>query len=83
MAASSPSLWADPVTITLARRPVFNKVEGVIDGGGKVTLSGADKVRILYQNTCDQALHWTSSLRQQDAATRLQNLTFEHGRRSG
>ena len=32
-----------------------------IDGGGKVTLSGGGANRILYQNTCDQALHYTTS----------------------
>ena len=26
----------------------------VLDGGGKVTLSGGGQRRILYQNTCDQ-----------------------------
>ena len=32
-----------------------------IDGGGKVTLSGGGKRRILYMNTCDQAQVWTTS----------------------
>ena len=30
----------------------------VLDGGGKVTLSGGGERRILYMNTCDQAQGW-------------------------
>ena len=33
----------------------------VLDGGGKVTLSGDGQRRILYMNTCDQAQIWTTS----------------------
>jgi hypothetical protein len=32
-----------------------------IDGGGKITLSGGAKNRILRQNTCDESLHYTST----------------------
>jgi hypothetical protein len=32
-----------------------------IDGGGKITLSGGGKNRILRQNTCDESLHYTST----------------------
>ena len=35
--------------------------EVVLDGGGRVTLDGAGPRRILYQNTCDKALNWTTS----------------------
>lgn len=44
-----------PVTITLTTTAKgFNdKPSVVIDGGGKVTLSGGKKVRILYMNACD------------------------------
>jgi hypothetical protein len=44
-----------PTTITLtATAKVFNdKAPVVIDGGGKVTLSGGGRVRILYMNACD------------------------------
>jgi hypothetical protein len=44
-----------PATITLDQTAkVFNNVPTVvIDGGGKITLSGAGKVRILYMNACD------------------------------
>jgi len=73
-----------PVTITLRETAkVWNdkSTQVVIDGGGKVTLSGADKVRILYQNTCDQALHYTTSHCDNQSTPQLtvQNLSFEHG----
>ena len=48
----------DPLTITMtATAKVFNNTgpKIVLDGGGKVTLSGAGARRILYMNTCDQA----------------------------
>ncbi len=52
----------DPVTITLAETAkVFNnRPDVVLDGGGKVTLSGGGQRRILYQNTCDQNQVWTT-----------------------
>ena len=53
----------EPVTITLDRTAkVFNdqNPDIVIDGGGKVTLSGGGRVRILYQNTCDPDQVWTT-----------------------
>jgi hypothetical protein len=48
----------DPVTITLAQTAkVRNSTQKlVIDGGGKVTLSGGGANRILYTNTCDTSL---------------------------
>jgi len=57
----------------------------VIDGGGKVTLSGAGKRRILYMNTCDPRLVWTTSHCQDQATPRLvlQNLTFVDGNATG
>jgi hypothetical protein len=53
----------------------------VIDGGGKVTLSGNDAHRILYMNTCDPDQVWTTSHCQNQDHPRLtvQNLTFIHG----
>jgi hypothetical protein len=48
----------DPLTITLtSTAKVFNDKGSklVIDGGNKVTLSGAGKTRILYMSTCDKA----------------------------
>jgi hypothetical protein len=78
----------DPVTITLtATAKVFNDTgpKIVIDGGGKVTLSGGGTVRILYQNTCDQAQHWTTShCNDQDhPLLTVQNLTFVDGNAKG
>jgi hypothetical protein len=78
----------DPVTIKLTKTAkVFNgkgpKV--VIDGGGKVTLSGAGNMRILYQDTCDEKQVWTSShcQNQDTPAPTVQNLTFVDGNASG
>ena len=50
----------------------------VIDGGGKVTLSGEGVTRILYMNTCDENQVWTSSHCQDQETPQLtvQNLTF-------
>ncbi|HEX4351302.1 MAG TPA: hypothetical protein VHZ95_00285, partial [Polyangiales bacterium] len=57
----------------------------VIDGGNKVTLSGGDKVRILYQDTCDKAQTWTSAQcdDQPDPQLTVQNITFVHGNSTG
>ncbi len=78
---------ADPVTITMsATARVFNdKPDLVLDGGGKVTLSGGGARRILYQNTCDPALVWTSARcdLQDNPKTTLQNITFVDGNSSG
>jgi hypothetical protein len=48
---------ADPVTIVLSQTAiVYNNVSKVvIDGGNKVTLSGAGTKRILYMATCDNS----------------------------
>ncbi len=76
-----------PITITLTQTAkVFNdKGPTIIDGGGKVTLSGGGKVRILYQNTCDQAQVWTTSdcNNQPDPLLSVQNLTFIDGNAKG
>ena len=74
----------DPVVITLDRTAkVFNdqNPDIVIDGGGKVTLSGGGRVRILYQNACDQDQVWTTSHCNDQDHPRLtvQNLTFVDG----
>jgi hypothetical protein len=74
----------DPVTITLTETAtVFNDTgpEIVIDGGGLVTLDGDGLRRILYMNTCDPDLVWTTSHCQNQDHPRLtvQNLTFVNG----
>jgi hypothetical protein len=78
----------DPVTITMhATAKVFNDAgpDIVLDGGGRVTLSGAGQRRILYMNTCDPAQHWTTSHCQDQDHPRLtvQNLTFVDGNATG
>lgn len=71
-------------TITLDRpAKVFNDADPdiVIDGGGKVALSGGGAARILYMNTCDKKQTWTTSHCQDQDHPRLtvQNLTFVDG----
>ena len=73
----------NPLTITMhATAKVENTSHRiVIDGGGKVTLSGAGKRRILYQDTCDKRRTWTTSHCQDQRwpALVVQNLTFARG----
>jgi hypothetical protein len=70
-----------------ATAKVFNNTgpEIVIDGGGKVTLSGQGQRRILYMNTCDPAQVWTTSHCQNQDHPRLtiQNMTFQDGNSTG
>jgi hypothetical protein len=71
----------DPVTITLDRpAKVKNDASDdvVIDGQGKVTLSGGGTTRILYMNTCDPDQVWTTAHCDNQETPRLtvQNLTF-------
>jgi len=73
-----------PVTIFLSETAkIFNNAnpDVVIDGAGLVTLSGKNAHRILYMNTCDQALVWTTSHCQNQDHPRMvvQNLTFVQG----
>jgi len=78
----------DPVTITLAHTLKIINNAGVnqngdliIDGGGKVTLSGGGRCRILYQNGCDEAQVWITDHCQNYPHPRLvlQNLIFADG----
>jgi len=78
----------DPVLIEMtATAQVFNdsNPDVVIDGGGMVTLSGMGQRRILYMNTCDPALVWTSSQCQNQSTPRLtiQNINFVRGMTTG
>jgi hypothetical protein len=76
-----------PVVIRMhATAKVFNdRPDLVIDGGGKVTLDGGGTRRILYLNTCDPALVWTTSHCQDQAhpTLSLRNITFRNGRSTG
>lgn len=74
----------DPITITLNETAkIFNNTgpKTVIDGGGKVTLSGGAQRRILYMNTCDPNQVWTTSHcdDQDHPQLTIQNLTFIDG----
>jgi hypothetical protein len=77
-----------PVTITMKATAKVRNDHGpevVLDGGGRVTLSGAGRRRILYQNTCDKAQRFTTSHCQDQPTPRLtvQNLTFKDGNSTG
>ena len=71
----------NPVTIamTATAKVVNTHQQTVIDGGGKVTLSGAGQIRILYMNTCDPNQAYTTSdcWQQQYPQLVVQNLTFK------
>ena len=78
----------DPYTITLDETArIFNDKgpEIVIDGAGLITLSGAGARRILYMNTCDESLVWTTPMCNNQDHPRLtvQNITFIDGNASG
>ncbi|HTR54801.1 MAG TPA: hypothetical protein VMJ10_29130 [Kofleriaceae bacterium] len=75
-----------PLTIVVPEIDIFNdggKGDGsvTIDGGGLITLSGGGANRILYQNTCDQNLHYTTPHCQDQPAPHLvvQNIGFTAG----
>jgi hypothetical protein len=77
-----------PVTITMKATAKVRNDHGpdvVLDGGGRVTLSGGGNRRILYQNTCDEAQRFTTSHCQDQPTPRLtvQNLTFTRGNATG
>jgi hypothetical protein len=57
----------------------------VLDGGGRVTLSGKNQRRILYMNTCDRAQVWTTShcQNQDHPQLTIQNMSFTAGNSTG
>jgi hypothetical protein len=75
------------VTITLTTTAKVKNTNPllVLDGGGKVTLSGGGAHRILYQNACDAAQVWTSTHcdNQETPQLVLQNLTLADGNSTG
>ena len=82
------SCGPDPVTIKLKKTAKIRndrRAVTVIDGGGKVTLSGRGKRRVIYMNTCDPAQGITSSHCQDQKTPRLtlQNLTITKGDSTG
>jgi hypothetical protein len=77
-----------PVTIVLPQTAKIRNDTGpriVLDGGGKVTLSGGGARRILYMNTCDEAQVWTTPHcdDQDHPLLTVQNLTFADGDAAG
>ena len=76
-----------PVTIAMqaTAKVVNTSADVVLDGGGKVTLSGGGLRRILYMDTCDPGQQWTTSHCQNQAEPQLvvQNLTFTGGNSTG
>jgi hypothetical protein len=72
-----------PVTITMnATAKIVNTSHRVVlDGGGKVTLSGGRKHQILYMDTCDRKQQITTSdcYDQEWPNLIVQNITFENG----
>ena len=76
-----------PVTIAMkATAKVRNTSHRVvIDGGGKVTLDGLGKTRILYMNTCDAKQVWTTSHcdDQRYPLLVVQNITLRNGYNGG
>jgi len=69
------------ITMTATAKVVNTSHQIVLDGGGKVTLSGNNKTRILYMNTCDEAQIWTTHecMFQQWPQLIVQNMTFING----
>ncbi|MBO2454129.1 hypothetical protein J4573_44065 [Actinomadura barringtoniae] len=76
-----------PVTITMTAtaRVVNSRARVVLDGGGLVTLSGAGRRRVLYMNTCDKALGWTTSHCNDQSTPHLtvQRIAFSSGNSTG
>jgi hypothetical protein len=76
-----------PVSVAMTQTAKIVNVHArtVLDGGGRVTLSGGGQRRILYQNTCDEKQGYTTSHCQDQETPQLvvQNLTFANGNSTG
>jgi len=76
-----------PVVIRMrATAKVYNaRPDVVIDGDGKVTLDGGGDRRIIYMNTCDKALGWTTNHCNDQAHPTLtiRDITLRNGRARG
>lgn len=77
----------EPLTIPMHQtaKIVNTSPTVVIDGGGRVTLSGQGLRRILYMNTCDPAQVWTTPhcQNQDHPELTLQNIGFTAGNSTG
>jgi len=73
------------IVLTRTAKVVNTSKRVVLDGGGRITLSGAGKRRILYQDTCDRRQRWTTSHCDDQAtpALTVQNLTLADGDATG
>jgi hypothetical protein len=76
-----------PVTIRMAQtaKVLNTRKSVVIDGGGRITLSGGGKRRILYMDTCDPKQKFTTSHCQDQSTPKLtvKRLTLTHGNSTG
>ncbi|MFZ0089005.1 MAG: hypothetical protein WAL63_05845 [Solirubrobacteraceae bacterium] len=76
-----------PVVIRMAATANVRNTSSqvVLDGGGRVTLSGQGRRRILYMDTCDPAQVWTTSHCQDQPSPQLvvENLTLTDGNSTG
>jgi|GEM_PF-1367639 len=80
---------AEALTIKVPEIKIYNnggKGDGsvTLDGGDKITLAAEGANRIIYQNTCDESLVWTSPRCDLQGAPHLvlQNITLSGGRGS-
>ena len=73
------------ITLTATAKVRNNVAKVVLDGGGRVTLSGGGQRRILYLDTCDPADGPRTSHCQDQETPQLtgQNLTFADGNSTG
>jgi hypothetical protein len=70
-----------PVTIvmTSTAKVLKTRHQVVLDGGGRVTLSGGGKRRILYSDTCAGTWSTDDCVNQPDPQVVVQNITFRDG----
>jgi hypothetical protein len=75
------SCGAKPVTIVMTSTARVPKTRHriVLDGGGRVTLSGAGRRRILYSDTCAGRWSTDDCVDQPDPQIVVQNITFRDG----
>lgn len=70
-----------PVTIVMNATARVNKARRlvVLDGGGRITLSGSAQRRILYSNTCEGQWSTDNCVNQPYPQIVVQNITFKDG----
>ena len=72
---------AEPLTIVMTRTAAVPKTRHrvVLDGGGRITLSGGGKRRILFSDTCAGTWSTDDCVNQPDPQIVVQNITFKDG----